>query len=244
MDFKGLQNYTTILRDKNFYGAVYRTILYTAVNIPFKVAVPLLIARIVTSRHIRGTTLVRTLIYIPVLLSALVAGITVNWMFGQEYGFINFVIQKLGGMPLKWSLNPALTTAVIGIASNWVSAGYYMLLYVGGINNIPMELYEAAQVDGARGMQSFFFVTLPLLMPTTFIVLLLSTLSLMKEYAIVQGISLGGPGSSITYIVQYLFSQGFDQSKYGYASAAGILVSLLFILVALIQFRMTKGGDV
>ena len=242
MDFIGLKNYIDILQDKNFYSAVGRTILYTVCNLPFKIAVPLLLATLVTSKWMRGKTLVRTLVYIPVLLSALVAGITINWMFGQEYGLINFILQSVGITPLEWSLNPTLATVVISVASNWISAGYYMLLYIGGINNIPTELYEAAEVDGTTKVQSFFRITLPLLMPTTFIVLLLSTVSLLKEYALVQGITLGGPGSSTTYIVQYIFDQGFNQYKYGYASAAGILVTFLFIIIALIQFRVTKGG--
>ena len=242
MDFIGLKNYIDILQDKNFYSAVGRTILYTVCNLPFKIAVPLLLATLVTSKWMRGKTMVRTLVYIPVLLSALVAGITINWMFGQEYGLINFILQSVGITPLEWSLNPALATVVISVASNWISAGYYMLLYIGGINNIPTELYEAAEVDGTTKVQSFFRITLPLLMPTTFIVLLLSTGSLLKEYALVQGITLGGPGSSTTYIVQYIFDQGFNQYKYGYASAAGILVTFLFIIIALIQFRVTKGG--
>ena len=240
MDFIGLKN--DILQDKNFYSAVGRTILYTVCNLPFKIAVPLLLATLVTSKWMRGKTMVRTLVYIPVLLSALVAGITINWMFGQEYGLINFILQSVGITPLEWSLNPTLATVVISVASNWISAGYYMLLYIGGINNIPTELYEAAEVDGTTKVQSFFRITLPLLMPTTFIVLLLSTVSLLKEYALVQGITLGGPGSSTTYIVQYIFDQGFNQYKYGYASAAGILVTFLFIIIALIQFRVTKGG--
>ena len=242
MDFIGLKNYIDILQDKNFYSAVGRTILYTVCNLPFKIAVPLLLATLVTSKWLRGKTMVRTLVYIPVLLSALVAGITINWMFGQEYGLINFILQSVGITPLEWSLNPTLATVVISVASNWISAGYYMLLYIGGINNIPTELYEAAEVDGTTKVQSFFRITLPLLMPTTFIVLLLSTVSLLKEYALVQGITLGGPGSSTTYIVQYIFDQGFNQYKYGYASAAGILVTFLFIIIALIQFRVTKGG--
>ena len=242
MDFIGLKNYIDILQDKNFYSAVGRTILYTVCNLPFKIAVPLLLATLVTSKWMRGKTMVRTLVYIPVLLSALIAGITINWMFGQEYGLINFILQSVGITPLEWSLNPTLATVVISVASNWISAGYYMLLYIGGINNIPTELYEAAEVDGTTKVQSFFRITLPLLMPTTFIVLLLSTVSLLKEYALVQGITLGGPGSSTTYIVQYIFDQGFNQYKYGYASAAGILVTFLFIIIALIQFRVTKGG--
>ena len=97
-------------------------------------------------------------------------------------------------------------------------------------------------MDGAKKSQAFFRITLPLLMPTTFIVLLLSTVNLLKEYALVQGISLGGPGSSTTYIVQYIFDQGFNQYRYGYASAAGGIISILFIIIAVVQFRATKGG--
>lgn len=242
MDFIGIKNYADILTSSDFYKTVSRTIIYTICNLPFKVAIPLLLAALVTSSKLKGTTIVRTLIYIPVLFSALVAGITINWMFGQEYGLINFLLQKVGISPLQWSLNPVLATIVISVASNWISAGYYMLMYVGGINNISKELYEAASVDGAKKTQAFFKITLPLLMPTTFIVLLLSTVNLLKEYALVQGISLGGPGSSTTYIVQYIFDQGFNQYRYGYASAAGIIISLLFIVIAVIQFKATKGG--
>ncbi|MDD6788851.1 MAG: sugar ABC transporter permease [Lachnospira sp.] len=242
MNFIGLKNYTKILKDSSFYLSLGRTFIYTIVNLPFKVAIPLLLAALVTSKKLKGNTAVRTMIYIPVLFSSLVAGITINWMFSQEYGLVNFLLEKMGMTPLEWSLNPTLATVVISVASNWVSAGYYMLLYVGGINNISKELYEAASIDGSGKVNTFFHITVPLLLPTTFIVLLLSTVNLLKEYALIQGITLGGPGTSTTYIVQYIFSQGFDQYKYGYASAAGVLVSIVFIVIAAIQFKMTKGG--
>lgn len=244
MDFVGLKNYITALTNADFYKTLGRTLLYTICNLPFKVAIPLLLATLVTSKSLKCTTLVRTLVYIPVLFSALVAGITINWMFGQEYGLINFLLQGIGIQPLQWSLNPTLATIVISVASNWVSAGYYMLMYIGGIKNISPDLYEAASVDGASKVQAFFGITVPLLMPTTFIVLLLTTVSSLKEYALVQGISLGGPGTSTTYIVQYIYDQGFNQYKYGYASALGILVSLVFIVIAVVQFKATKGGEI
>nr|WP_317401702.1 sugar ABC transporter permease [uncultured Gemmiger sp.] len=244
MDFVGLKNYIDALTNADFYKTLGRTLLYTICNLPFKVAIPLLLATLVTSKSLKCTTLVRTLCYIPVLFSALVAGITINWMFGQEYGLINFLLQGIGIQPLQWSLNPTLATIVISVASNWVSAGYYMLMYIGGIKNISPDLYEAASVDGASKVQAFFGITVPLLMPTTFIVLLLTTVSSLKEYALVQGITLGGPGTSTTYIVQYIYDQGFNQYKYGYASALGVLVSLVFIVIAVVQFKATKGGEV
>lgn len=242
MDFIGLKNYVKILKDAEFYKTMIRTFIYTAVNLPFKVIIPLLVAVLVTSKLLKGTTLIRTVVYIPVLLSALVVGITINWMFGQEYGLINFLIQNIGGTPLEWALNSKLATFVISFASNWASIGYFMILFIGGINNIPRELFEAANVDGASKGQVFFKIMLPMLSPTIFIVLLLSTVNLLKEYALIQGISLGGPGTSTTYIIQYMFDQGFNQSKYGYASAVGVIVSVVFIIITIIQFKFTKGG--
>ncbi len=244
MDFVGFENYTKVLSDPNFYKVMGRTFLYTLFSLPFKVIIPLLIAVLVTSKCLKGKTAVRTLIYIPVLLSSLVVGITINWMFGQEYGLINYILQSIGIDPLQWSLNPKLATFVVSFASNWASTGFYMVIFIGGINNISKELYEAAGVDGAKGFQVFRKVTLPMLSPTIFIVLLLSTINLLKEYALVQGITSGGPGTSTTYIVQYIFDQGFTQYRYGYASAIGIIVSLVFIGITAIQFKVTKGGEV
>ncbi|EXG88040.1 carbohydrate ABC transporter membrane protein 1, CUT1 family [Clostridium sp. ASBs410] len=244
MDFVGLKNYTKLLVSKDFYKVLGRTFVYMLFSLPFKVIVPLLIATLVTSKQLKLTTLVRTMVYIPVLLSALVVGITINWMFGQEYGLINYVIQSFGGTPLQWALNSKLATFVVSFASNWASTGFYMVMFIGGINNISKELFEAASVDGAKPVQAFFRITVPLLSPTVFIVLLLSTVNLLKEYALVQGITSGGPGTSTTYIVQYIFDQGFTQARYGYASAIGVVVSLIFIAIAMIQFKMTRGGEV
>lgn len=244
MEFVGLQNYSKLLVNTDFYKTLGRTFAYALFSLPFKVIVPLMIAVLVTSKYCKGITVIRTITYLPVLISALVVGITINWMFGQEYGLINYLIQSFGGTALPWSLNSKLATFVISYASNWASTGFYMIMFIGGINNISKELYEAAGVDGAKGYQAFFRITLPLLSPTIFIVLLLSTVNLLKEYALVQGITSGGPGTSTTYIVQYMFDQGFTQYRYGYASAIGVVVSLIFIIIAAVQFKATKGGEI
>ena len=242
MDFQGLKNYQKLFTDIEFYNALKRTAIFTIVNLPFKVGIPLLIASLATSRFLKGRTLVRTFVYIPVLLSALVVGVTIRWMFGEEYGLINYLITLLGGTPLQWAMNPTLATFVVSVASNWATAGFYMIIFIGGINNISQELYEAANVDGANSRQVFFRITLPLLSPTIFIVLLLSTVNLLKEYTIIQGITTGGPGTSTTYIIQYIFNQGFTQWRYGYASAIGIVVGIIFIVIAAIEFKISDGG--
>lgn len=244
--FIGFKNYTSFITDRVFYGTVGRTLLYAVVNVPFKVIIPLALSLLLTTKLIRFRTLPRTVIYIPVLLSALIVGITMNWMFGQEYGLINFLIKLTGGKALQWALNPTLATIVIGIASNWASAGFYMVIFIGGINEIPSEIYEASDIDGANGRQKLFWVTLPMIRPTTLLVLLLTTNDLLKEFALVQGITQGGPGDSTTFLIQYIYDKAFHTTpaQYGYASAISIFAMVLFLIIALIQFKANKGGEV
>ena len=226
MDFVGIKNYITLFKDSKFYASMGRTLVYTICCLPFRVIIPLLIAVLVTSPRVRLKSLSRTMIYIPVLMSA------------QEYGLINFIIQSFGGTPLEWSLNSGLATFVIGFASVWASIGFNMIIYVGGINNISPDLYEAASIDGANSFQSFLRITVPMLSPTTFLVVLLSTVNLLKEYALVQGITQGGPGLSTTYIIQYIFDK-----EYGYASAISTVVMIVFALIAYAQFKVNNGGE-
>lgn len=155
IDFVGLTNYITLFKDSKFYLSLGRTLLYTVCTLPFRVIIPLLVAVLLCSNRVAAKSLTRTMVYIPVLMSALVVGITINWMFSQEYGFVNFIIRSLGGTALEWSLNPRLATFVIAFASVWASIGFNMILYIGGINSISNDLYEAATIDGASGVQAF-----------------------------------------------------------------------------------------
>ena len=242
MDFVALDNYIELFTDSRFYVSLGRTLLYTICALPFRVIVPLLVAVLLCSNRVVAKSLTRTMVYIPVLMSALVVGITINWMFSQEYGLVNFIIQCLGGQPLEWSLNPGLATFVIAFASVWSSIGFNMIIYIGGIAGISQDLYEAARIDGANALQCFLRITVPMLSPTTFMVVLLSTVNLLKEYALVQGITQGGPGLSTTFIIQYIFDKGFNQMQYGYASAISTIVMIVFALIAYAQFRISNGG--
>ncbi|MBG0767451.1 carbohydrate ABC transporter permease [Sphaerochaeta halotolerans] len=243
MDFIGLHNYTELVRDSKFYDALGRTFGYTLFSLPFKVIVPLLIAILVTSKRVAIKGLARTMVYVPSLLSHLVVGITINWMFSAEYGLVNYLIGTIGGEPMQWALNPRLATFVISFASNWASTGFYMVIFIGGITNISSDIYEAAAIDGSSPVQTFFHMTLPMLAPTTFLVTLLSTVNLLKEYALVQGITQGGPGLNTTFIIQFIFDKGFNQMQYGYASAISLLVMIIFAFIAFVQFKISNGGD-
>lgn len=241
MEFVGLKNYITLFKDKDFYSSLWRTLIYTGFSLPFKVIIPLVLAVLLTNKTAGLKGLSRTLIYIPVLLSPLVVGLTINWFFSQEYGVINYCIMVLGGQPLDWALNPKLAMFVVSFASNWASTGFFLIIFIGGINNISEELLEAANIDGANANQRFFRVVLPSLSPTTFLVVLLSTINLLKEFALVQGITLGGPGSSTTFIIQYIINKGFNQFEYGYASAISVIAIIIFGSITFVQFKISEG---
>ena len=220
MDFIGLSNFKELFQDKNFYGALGRTFVYTLFSLPFKVIIPLLIAALLCSDRVKFKGFSRTLVYIPVLLSSLVVGITINWMFSAEYGLVNYLITLMGGEPLDWALNPYLATFVISFASNWASTGFYMIIFIGGIKSISNDIYEAAAIDGCRSSQTFIKITIP------------------------QGITQGGPGIKTVFIIQYIFDKGFTSMQYGYASAISFVVMIIFALIAYIQFRFSNnGGD-
>jgi len=244
MDFVGLSNYVRVLSDDRFYTALMKTMIYAVVNIPFKVAIPLLLAALLTSPRVKFKTISRTAIYVPVLLSSLVVGITINWLFSQEYGLINFLIQQLGGKAVEWGSHSLLATFIISVASTWASTGFYMIIYIGAINNINKDMYEAADIDGATSVQRFVRITVPMLAPTTFLVTLLSTVNLLKEYALIQGITQGGPGTSTTFVIQYIFDKGFNQSEYGYATAISVIIMIIFAIIAFIQFKVNEGGEI
>ncbi len=244
MNFVGLNNYKAVLKDSYFWDAIGRTLVYTVFSLPFRVFLPLIIAVFACSRKVAMKGFIRTLIYIPVLLSSLVVGVTINWMFSTEYGLVNYIIQSLGFQPLDWALNSKLATFVISFASNWSSLGFNMILYIGGIKSISGEMYEAAEIDGSSPLQTFLRITLPLLAPTTFLVFFLSSINLLKEYAVVQGITQGGPGVRTVFIIQYIITSGFSQMQYGYGSAISFIIAIFFAIIAFLQFKLSnKGGE-
>ena len=242
MDFIGITNYVHLFGDKKFYTALERTLAYTGLSLPAKVIVPLLLAALLVNPRVKFLSVSRTFMYIPVLLSSLVVGLIINWFFSQEYGLVNYVLVHLGLEAQQWATKP-LARFVVTFASNWSSTGFYMIIYIGALENVSVELKEAASIDGANAWQRFLKVVLPQIAPTTFLVVLLCTINLLKEYSLVQGITQGGPGSYTTYIIQYIFDKGFNRFEYGYASAASVITSLVFAVITFIQFKLSNGGD-
>ncbi|WP_245861046.1 carbohydrate ABC transporter permease [Microbacterium aurantiacum] len=238
--FVGLDNYVALMQDPTFYGALGRTLVYTVFAVPMGYALSLGMAVAINAAFSRGKTAARIIFFLPWLVSPIVAGVIWRWMFGENFGFVNFIIGALGGERIPWSSNADLSLLVVILASSWGGAAFNMLLFVAALNNVPKSYYEAAELDGANGWQRFRHITLPSIAPTSVLVILLSTLGSMKEFAMIQALNSGGPGTQNRLIVQYIYETGFKQSEIGYASAASMVLLVILMIIAIVQLRISR----
>ena len=192
------------------------------------------------NKHAKGASVARVVFFIPWLLSPIVVGVLWRWLFGENFGLVNYVIEKLGGSAVPWQSNADLSLIVVVMAASWAWTGFSMLLFIAAIKNVPVSYYEAASLDGAGPWRQFFSITLPSIAPTSFIVILLNTINAMKEYPVFVALNNGGPGTSNNLLVQYIYETGFKRGQIGYASAASFVLMLILMAVAIIQLIVNR----
>ncbi|VXA96990.1 Sugar ABC transporter permease [Bacillus sp. 349Y] len=238
--FIGLDNYIQLFQDKSFYKSLGRTILYTAVGVPLLYAFSLLISVLLVSKFTKGKSVAKVIFFFPWLISSIVTGVIFRWLFGESFGFVNFVLSLMGMVPVGWSSDGNMAFILVLFATVWMGTAFNMLLMISALVNIPQSYYEAADIDGASGWQKFIHVTLPSLKPTSFMVILLSVIHLMKEFPMVQALNNGGPGTDNTFLVQYIYQTGFDQRNIGYASAVSMVLFVILLLFAIINLKVEE----
>jgi len=239
-DFIGFDNYAELFADSGFYQALARTFQYAILQVPLSYALALGIASLLVSKFARGRAVARIVFFIPWLISPIVTGVVWRWMFGENFGFVNFVIGMLGGAPAPWQSNADISLLVVVFAGAWAGTAFNMLLFIAAIRNVPQAYYEAAELDGAGSWQRFRHITLPSIAPTSFIVILLSTIGSIKEFAMIQALNNGGPGTENNLLVQYIYRTGFQNGQIGYASAASMILMVILMVIALVQLWFNK----
>ncbi|MDV7214579.1 MULTISPECIES: carbohydrate ABC transporter permease [Streptomyces] len=238
--FIGLDNYQNLFGDSTFYDALFRTLLYAVLVVPLNFVLSLFIANLVVSKQAKGASVARVVFFIPWLISPIVVGVLWRWLFGENFGLINYVIEKLGGHAIAWQSNADLSLGVVVMAGAWWGTAFSMLLFIAAIKNVPVSYYEAASLDGAGPWRQFRSITLPSIAPTSFIVILLNTINAMKEYPLFVSLNNGGPGTSNNLLVQYIYQTGFNRGQIGYASAASFVLMLILMAVAIIQLIVNR----
>ncbi len=240
----GLDNYTDIFKNFNINRSdlgimLKNTVLFTLATVPLTIISSLTLA-MVLNKAARGAKVLRAVFFFPYVAS--LVAICVCWSFMlMKTGPVNQVLAVLGiNIAKSWTQSRDFALWSIIIVSVWRSAGYYMVMYLAGLQGVPVELYEAATVDGATPWQRFWKVTIPMLTPTTFFVSIMMVISCFKIYDVVAIMTEGGPGRSTKMLVTLIYELSFQQIKYGLASAVAMVLLVIVLAVTIIQFRGEK----
>ncbi|HEX7550307.1 MAG TPA: sugar ABC transporter permease, partial [Candidatus Methylomirabilis sp.] len=242
--FVGLKNYARLFSDPLFYTALKNTVTYTAIIVPLMALVGLGLA-LLLNQPLRGRVVTRTAVFASYVVMVSVVGIVWRWVLDPTgAGIVNYYLEKLGVGPLPWLAAPETAMLSIIIATIWWTAGYNMILYLAGLQDIPAAVREAARIDGANAWQEFRHVTLPMLKPVTFFVVVMSIAKSFQVFGQVYVMTQGGPSNSTLTIVNYLYVVGFTWFEMGYAAAIAYALFALLLVITVIQFRMVsrEGG--
>lgn len=236
----GFDNYIELLDDPVFFQILGNTFVFSLVYVIGVMVMGLLLAVLVNSK-VKGIRFFRSAYFVPVVTSAVAVGIIWNWLLSPNYGFINDMLQRyLNIAPPSWLGDKNLTLIVVATVQVWKMMGYYMILFLAGLQGIPGMYYEAARIDGASKWQSFKKITLPLLSPTTFFVFTIAIINSFKSFEIIYTMTQGGPSNSTNTLVYSVYLNGFVFYREGYASALAYVLLLIVGLITLFNFILKK----
>ena len=238
--FVNIENYKNLLTDVWFKDSLRNTLIYTFVSVPACTIIGMLIA-VIINNYIYFKRIIRTMIFIPYISS--VVAICVVWMvlLHPSFGPINEFLRSIGIQnPPKWLTDMKWALPAILIIAIWQQIGYYVIVFLAGIQNIPTDLYEAANIDGANGWEQFWNITVPMLSPTTFFLVIMGLIGSFKVFDQISVLTKGGPGTSTTVIAYYIYKTAFQYFKMGYASAMSWILFIFMFAITVIQWKGQK----
>lgn len=242
MEFVGLQNFLHLFKDRVFKAALWQTIVFSFFTVVLSMVASLGLAILLNSK-IRFVNFFRSAIFFPYVASIVAVGAVWKAMFLKDGGPINLLLHALGvpadALP-GWLSSTKWALAAVIIVQVWKNMGYFMIIYLAALQDIPASLYEASSIDGASKWQQFRSITFPMLTPSHFFVLMMLIINSFKTFDLVFALTEGGPGTSTTLLSLYIYNQSFVSWNYGGASAAAIVLFLIVGAITLIQFRVEK----
>jgi multiple sugar transport system permease protein len=240
-DFVGGENYARIWEDSFFWIALRNTAWYTLLYVPLGLVVALATA-LLLNRDARAVRLFRTLFYIPVVSSTVATATIWYWLLNPQYGLLNMALGWIGIDGPAWLYNSQWAMPAIVLMSVWAGFGANMMIFLGGLQGVPRDLYEAARLDGANTWQLFRYITLPGLSRTTFLVSTLLIIGAFQVFDQAYVLTKGGPGNSTVTMVYYIYNRGFGALEMGYASALSFVLFAIILIFSLANARLTRGG--
>jgi multiple sugar transport system permease protein len=242
--FAGLANYRRMLSDPLFLQSLRVTITYVVLLVPSLYLAGLGLALLV-QRTSRVNGFFRSLFFMPQMVSLVVVALVWQVLLVDKIGLFDRLTSGIGIGSLSWLGDPRLTLVAIVAISVWFLMGFYMLIFLSGLEDIPKEYYEAARIDGAGPVTSFVHITLPLLKPTSFFILLVSTVTAVcgfQTFDLIYIMTQGGPANSTELAIYYIYQQAFQYNDFGYASAMASVLVLILMALTVLLFLVTRGG--
>lgn len=239
MEYTGLTNYVRLFKDATFLKSLINTLIFLIVHIPLQIIVALFLAEVLNQK-IKFRGFFRAAFFLPVIVSGVVVTILWQQLFGYDTGLLNRLLISVGFGKVGWLTDPDIAMSSIAVMATWKNVGLYIVLFLVGLQTVPSHYYEAADLEGATHIQKFFKITLPMINPTIFMVVILSTIggfSLFIEPYVMTG---GGPLNSTISAVLYIYKQGFFYYHMGYSATLGLVFAMIILFVVFLQKRFVE----
>ncbi|MEO7123502.1 MAG: sugar ABC transporter permease [Lacisediminihabitans sp.] len=242
-NFVGFGNYATLVSDADFWSAVRNTLVFVVLFVTLTTWLAILLA-VTLNAQVRAKGFFRTVVFLPVLLSPVVIGLLWNWIFDRQNGLLNIALSHVGLGAPGWLVSSGLAMGVTIFVALWTHTGFYTIILLAGLQGIDGNVYEAARLDGAGPFQTLRSITLPLLQPTVFVVIILAAITAFQAYDFIYTLTGGGPIGATTLLVQYIYDHAFQSPiEYGLASAAGVVLFLTVLFATLISFFIGRKRE-
>lgn len=236
----GFQNYSRLLHSPDFWTALKNTFYFAFVGGPLTIAVSLGAALLLSSKLVRFKGLFRTIYFTPFVTTLVAVSIVWKYLYHTRYGLFNYALGAVGIAPIDWLGDPHWAMPAIILMAVWKSFGYNMLIFIAGLQAIPEELYDAAEIDGAGPVRRFFNITLPMLAPTLVFVGVITMIGYFQLFAEPYVMTSGGPLRSTTSVVLLMYEEGFRWWRMGFAAAIAFVLFIVILIATLLQFRLQK----
>ena len=237
MPFVGFSNYARLFAWDDFWDSLKVTTLFAVISVPIRLVLALAIASYL-KRETLSSRVLRGAMFLPTITSTVSIAVVFSWVFSTDYGLANGLLTAMGLGKVPWLQDPSLTLLVLIFINTWKQLGYDVIIYIAGLQAVPQELYDAAAMDGGRRFQVFRRVTVPLIMPTTYFLLVISVIEAFQIFTIINVMTRGGPAGATDMLVHLLYRTGFVLFDIGTGSALAIILFVLLIGLALVKARV------
>lgn len=237
--FIGLENYLFLFTDEVFLKSVWVTIVFTVATVPILMVLSLMFA-LLLNQKIKFREFFRSVLFIPSVISSVVVGMVFVWLFNDQLGFINYMLQIFGYETIGWSTSPNMAMVMIVVGTLWSRVGYNMVIYLAALQGISPDYYEAATIDGANAWQKFRSITMPLLKPIHTFILITVVIYSFRSFDLIYVMTKGGPLHATTTLVMYVYDTAFKMNYFGRASASGVVLFFILLIFSLYRLRASK----